>query len=291
MLLARKFCPIIHLNREAGREENFQPDPVQLMINSSFIRNLRNPDFYEKAAVAELMHWSRNEYYLDIADSCPQINSIADYKAVYDLVKENFHPTIYARVKNSIDYTIIQYWLFYYLNDWRNIHEGDWELVQLHFPKHTAKELLVNDLSPVSAAYSQHQGGQKMTWNDMNDKGLVRETHPIVYVAQGSHANYFTPGQFWSGLDFDDTGSSLWKIIEPEQLDIVLLTESENENGEPEWLEFQGHWGEYLGSPISVLGLIFERFGPFGPQWITMNAKSPNNLLKRTLILTRLPND
>lgn len=69
----------------------------------------------------------------------------------------------------------------------------------------------------------------------MKDRGLVVETHSVVYVAQGSHANYFTPGNFWSGLDFDDTGLSSWRVIDPEQINIVMLCEieAESEGGVP----------------------------------------------------------
>lgn len=256
---------MIHLNGEAETKENFEPDPVQLMVDLSLLRDLGDPAFAEKPTVPDLQRWSKSEYYLDVADLDPKTHSIDDYKTTYETVKGSYPPTVYARVKEGSDYTIVQYWLFYYFNDWRNFHEGDWELVQLNFPNHTINELLENKESPLFAAYSQHQAGQKMSWSDMQDKGLVTGTHPVVYVAKGSHANYFTPGQFWSGLDFDDTGLSSWRVIFPEQLDIVLLPEAESEG--LEWLRFQGYWGEYLGFSVSVLGLKFWQRGPSGPQW------------------------
>jgi hypothetical protein len=263
--LAKKFCPVIHLKGEESRE-NFEPDPVQLMVELSYLRDLENPAFLEKPSVSDLQQWSQGDYYLDVANLNPKTNSIGEYKATYEPAKASYRPTIYARVKEGTDYTAIQYWLFYYFNDWRNLHEGDWELVQLNFPGYTAKELLEREESPVFAAYSQHQAGQKMPWSDMQTRELVmNDTHPIVYVAQGSHANYFSPGHFWSGLDFDDTGISSWKVIEPEELDVVLLHEAEKEG--KEWVDFQGYWGKYLSFSISVLGLKFQQCGPSGPQW------------------------
>ena len=268
MQLARQFCPVVYLNGEAETKENFEPDPVQLMVDLSLLRDLVDPAFSEKPTVPDLRRWSKSEYYLDIAELDPKSHSIGEYKVAYDKAKGDYQPTVYTRVKEGTDETIVQYWFFYYLNDWRNVHEGDWELVQLHFPGDTIKELLENKESPVFAAYSQHQAGQRMPWRDMNDKGLVQGTHPAVYVAQGSHANYFTPGQFWAGLDFDDTGLASWRVIQPEELEIVLLPEVEEEGLEGlEWLGFRGYWGEYLGFSISVLGLRFEQRGPFGPQW------------------------
>ncbi len=264
--LAERFCPVIHLNGEVEARENFEPDPVQLMVDLSLLRELGNPEFSQEPSITDLRRWSQCVYYLDVADLDPKINTLGEYKAVYEPVKAGYRPTIYTRVKEGTDYTVIQYWLFYYFNDWRNFHEGDWEMVQLNFPGYTTKELLESEKSPVFAAYSQHQAGQRMSWKDMRAEGMVMaETHPVVYVARGSHANYFSPGQFWSGLDFDNTGVSLWRVIEPGEVDIVLLHGEEKEG--KEWLDFQGYWGKYLGFSISVLGLRFQQCGPFGPQW------------------------
>jgi hypothetical protein len=264
--LAKKFCPVIYLNGEEEARENFDPDPIQLMVDLSLLRDLEDPAFSEKPSVSDLRQWSKSAYYLDVANLDPKTNTVGEYKAAYEPVKASYQPTIYARVKEGTDYTVVQYWFFYYFNDWRNFHEGDWELVQLNFPGYTAAELLEREEPPVFAAYSQHQAGQKMSWKDMQTRELVMTgTHPVVYVAQGSHANYFTPGQFWSGLDFDDTGITSWRVIEPEELKVVILNETEKE--ETEWLDFQGYWGKYLGFSISVLGLKFQQHGPFGPQW------------------------
>jgi hypothetical protein len=266
--IAARFCPVIYLNGEQGNTENFQPDSVQLMVDLSLLRDLNDPAFTEKPTINSLLEWSLSQYYLDVPELNPKTTDVAQYKAAYDLISDNYQPTVYTRVVYCQEHTIVQYWLFYYLNDWRNVHEGDWELVQLHFPKRPVRELLDENVSPIFAAYSQHQSGQRMSWNDMIAAGLIRDNHPSVYVARGSHANYFAPGQFWSGLDFDDTGISAWREINPEQLDIVLLSEIDAADTTGlEWLDFRGYWGEYVGFSISILELRFWQHGPFGPQW------------------------
>ena len=140
-------------------------------------------------------------------------------------------------------------------------------MVQINFPGQTAREILEKGKTPAFMALSQHQSGQQMSWSAMNDKGLVKGTHPTVYVAQGSHANYFTPGQPWSVLDFDKTGLSTWRVIEPEQLDIILLGEEKAAGNSLDWLQFQGDWGENTGFSVSVLNLQFWQSGPAGPRW------------------------
>ena len=266
--LARQFCPIIYLKGEETAE-NFEPEQIEIMVDDALLRDIEDPAFSEKATLPGLLQWSQSVYYLDLADLEPGTHSSAQYKLAYDQLREQYQPTLYARVREAggTGYTVVQYWIFYYFNDWRNLHEGDWELVQLCLPGHTAKELLESGEQPVFAAYSQHQAGQKMSWSDMKANGLVEGTHPVVHVARGSHANYFTPGSYWSGLDFDNTGASSWKVISPEQFNVVLLPEIEAGGEELEWLEFKGHWGEYLGFSVSVLGLKFWQRGPFGPPW------------------------
>jgi hypothetical protein len=258
---------VIHLKGKTDITENFEPDPVQLMVDLSYLKNLEDPDFLIDPTITNLHDYPQSDGYLDIVGLDPKTSTLGDYMAAYQPVKAGYSPTVYARVMNDGKYTVLQYWLFYYFNDWRNFHEGDWELVQLNFPLYSSQELLERNDVPVLAAYSQHQAGQKMAWNDMLSEGLVIDKiHPAVYVAQGSHANYFKPGHYWSGLDFDDTGTSDRLVIGPDDIDVVLM-QDEAEQERREWLDFQGCWGKYLGSSIKVLDLQFQQGGPSGPQW------------------------
>ena len=105
---------------------------------------------------------------------------------------------VYAHVAQQPDrpdLLALQYWLFWYYNDWNNKHEGDWEFVQLLFPASTVAEALATD--PVSVGYAQHEGGERADWTD--DK-LEREggTHPVVYSSQRSHASYSAPPSTWA---------------------------------------------------------------------------------------------
>ena len=183
--LAQKFCPILYLKGEEEAIENFDPEQIEIMVDTSVLRQVGDPAFSLKATLPSLLEWSKSDYYLDLAGLGTNTHSLAEYKLTYDEVRDRYKPTLYARVREGggEDYTVVQYWIFYYFNDWRNFHEGDWELVQLNFPGRTARELLETGEQPVFAAYSQHQAGQRMSWTEMMDKGLVEATHPVVYVA------------------------------------------------------------------------------------------------------------
>ena len=266
--LAERFCPVLYFKGEGEVVENYDPEPIEIMVDEALVRDIEDPSFSEKATLASLLQWSTSAYYLDLAGLGLSVQSFDEYKLKYEELREQYQPTVYARVKEGGEtaYTVVQYWIFYYFNDWRNYHEGDWELVQLNFQGRSAQEILESGAEPLFAAYSQHQGGQRLSWSEMKDMSFIsEETHPVVYVARGSHANYFTPGNFWSLLDFDDTGLSSWQIISPEQLNIVMLPEAEVSG--LDWLGFRGYWGEYVGFSISLFDLKFWQHGPFGPPW------------------------
>lgn len=148
---------------------------------------------------------------------------------------------------------VLQYWLFYYFNDWQNseihptlwqFHEGDWEEVSVG---------LARDLQPVYVAASSHCTGHFRFWNEVKIRG---KSHPTIYVARGSHANYFAADSYPSprkclpkflrkiikklGIDPRDvTGDGSEFGFEGEQpIKLELRTE------DAPWLPFQGAWGE-----------------------------------------------
>jgi hypothetical protein len=273
--LAEKFAPVIYLKGEGKTIENYEPEQIEIFVNDAVVRDIQNPGFSAKASLAGLLQWSKGIYYLDLANLAPKTQSPADYRLAYEKMEAQYQPTLYVRVREGVDgYTVVQDWLFYFANDWRNFHEGDWELVQLHFPPETPGKLLEDQTLPVFMALSQHQYGQQMPWSDMVAKSLVEGTHPVVYVARGSHANYFLPGNPWAVLDFDDTGLSSWQTIQPAQFKVVLLPDEGEEKTGLDWVDFRGRWGEYLGLSLSVLGMSFMQAGPFGPLWADGEKKS-----------------
>ncbi len=88
--------------------------------------------------------------------------------------------------------TLIQYWYFYYYDEWRapvfaglltQRHEGDWEAVTIGLDRKRR---------PLFAADSAHCAGSWRPWNDIEASTLPQgpRTHPLVAVAEGSHANY-----------------------------------------------------------------------------------------------------
>jgi len=163
----------------------------------------------------------------------------------------------YAHVVRDEDpqHITIQYWLFYYYNDWFNKHEGDWEMVQV---------VLSAAGEPEWVVLSQHHGGTRRPWSAAQ---IEEGTHPAVYVALGSHANYFWGDETYPNgmtvgsarLEIMDRTGTFGRILP----DVVLIPDREEVEANPaacrglEWLPFSGHWGEL--APQSDFG------GPLGP--------------------------
>ncbi len=144
----------------------------------------------------------------------------------------------------------LQYWLFWYFDDYVNTHEGDWEFVQLVWDVPTAQEALRT--APVEAGYSQHSGGERADWD--GGKLERRGDHPVVYAAAGSHANFYTSDLFLGrnadeGFGCDDTrapGTALQtraRLLPPGEVD---------PEGPDAWLLFQGRWGEFDTPPYDA---------------------------------------
>jgi hypothetical protein len=144
----------------------------------------------------------------------------------------------------------LQYWFFWYFDDYVNTHEGDWEFIQLVWDVPTAQEALRTP--PVETGYSQHSGGERADWD--GGKLERRGDHPVVYAAVGSHANFYTPDLFLGrnadqGFGCDDArppGTAL-------QTQARLLPSGDvDPQGPAAWLLFQGRWGEFQKPPYDA---------------------------------------
>jgi len=180
-----------------------------------------------------------------------EFGSIADLAADYESKRATLGYTVYTQVKTEAQTIVVQYWLFYAYNDAPiNEHEGDWEMIMI---------FLDSSETPVSAVYSQHLQGQRTSWGDVDkDSG----THPKVYVAKGSHANYFRSYQGRLGLESDDVGADGFALNSGD-LTVVMLGEIESSSHPPsqDWLSFGGRWGNWAELADAAAGFA----GPYGP--------------------------
>ena len=221
------------------------------------------------------------------------------YERAAPTLSDSKRPTIYGRVLEVPTGTsmpagitgtaryLVRYWFFYPFDDWRSngdrlwqAHEGDWENVSV---------ALDDDLNPIFAAYSQHCSGTVRAWSKV-ERVL---THPVDYVALGSHANYFnqtsSPTQFLRcvyknvakaersrarrlvtavqrGVT-DRTGTA--HKLDPAAQPPAQLAEL---NGPlPRWARFPGRWSEgellWVGRSPTRFTRVRSGLGPATPKW------------------------
>ncbi len=109
----------------------------------------------------------------------------------------------------------VQFWFYYWFNQFNDLHESDWEMIQVAFDASTVEEALAR--GPSQLAYAQHEGGERRSWDDPR---VEKEgTHPVVYVSSGSHASQYWSALFLgngrrgSGLGCDDTRGPSRRVV------------------------------------------------------------------------------
>jgi hypothetical protein len=135
----------------------------------------------------------------------------------------------------------IEYWFFYPFNE--NVamfdHESDWEHVRVTADPKTE--------TAVEVKFSQHHGGETLPAND--PKLTWDGTHPVVYAAKGTHANFPIEGTFpIEGVPLDlakDTTKAaapgdVWKT---ETSLVEVGTRAAPKNGQV-FVKYWGRWGE-----------------------------------------------
>ena len=265
-LLARH-VPILVLHPA----ERFRPVPVAGFLADS--------DLQRKAATG----WEKVEAPLPTGGpdlrldqrSCRAIEGVAASPCYAQAQEAHRAPAVVYgaafRKKNRID---LQYWLWYPWNVYSpsvpageiwQVHEGDWEAVSV-----------IVDLQgrPLVVGLSSHCDGTRRDWA----KAPKRGTRPLVYVALGSHANFFRPGEHpldpacwteqviaiieaYGTRPVDHAGSG--RVVRPKLIRVTTTS--------PRWMAFAGTWGEDAFIHFPNNDPILYGTGPRGPafhkQW------------------------
>ena len=248
--LAKRFAPVVRLveqKDECGPGEPYRPLDVDALFGQPTVA-LRGPwnaaDLVKIGPTADDLAGGLYEYHLDFPGDA--LSPGCGYERWARRVSEGHRPTVYAHVATDPAYPgrlALQYWLFYAYNDWNNLHEGDWEMIQLDFDAGGAAEALTK--KPASVGYSQHEGAEQATWGDDKLK-LVDGTHPVVYPAAGSHANFFDSGLFLGSSAEQGVGCDNTTGPHDELRPAVATIPSDPAQARAEfpWIDFQGRWGE-----------------------------------------------
>lgn len=168
-----------------------------------------------------------------------------DYSDQYRELRKNrpdLRNVVYGRAVRSHDRLWLQYWFFYFLNDYQlawgiDVHEGDWEMIQLRLDQAESE--------PEIAVYAQHTFCEVRTWENVRRLAGEKQAEgiepaagdrdrPMVYPGRGSHASFFEPG--YHPTDFYDVTDGTRRPKAGTRLTVVG-------DGSPPWAAWPGHWG------------------------------------------------
>lgn len=266
--LAQRYAPVLKVavqTRDCGPGEPYRPTDIDAIMDNPEVA-LRGPwqgaGTVTVAPAAGDLNARQHGYNLDFPGDA--LSPGCTYEQWSRRLQSVSSPTTYARAfvgDDDPDTLVLQYWFFWPFNDWENNHEGDWEMIQLHFPATSAAEALT--VAPREVGYSQHASGERAAWQDEKLE-RIDDTHPVVYPATGSHANYFSSDLFVGrggreGMGCDDATGADFDIRPAVQ---VFPGDADRAVAAYPWLAFRGYWGERQQSFFN---------GPTGPadktQW------------------------
>jgi hypothetical protein len=266
--LAAEYSPIVMVRKQTDppcdtSAEQYEPTSVDTVLGNPTVTLERavpghkRPQPVRKAASARQIAGLSPNHYLNLrgnplGDTCVYARDFAALR------REGRAPVVtYAHIAREIGHPglALQYWFFWYFNQFNDLHEGDWEGMQLTFDAATPQEALSQE--PSDMILFQHAGGERANWDD--SKVQVDGRHPIVYAAAGSHATFYDSavyvenGGHGSGLGCDNTSQPL-RELRPRP---ILLPEFIPDKGQFAWLSYSGRWGQKAAG--------FNN-GPTGPQ-------------------------
>jgi hypothetical protein len=252
--LAEKYVPITELREETDppcdtSQEQYEPTSVETVLGNPTVLLQHEAEgapltTVRRAPTAQQIAGLGEGWYLNLEGTALG-NTCIYAKAFKKLIEEGKAPAVtYAHIAREPGHPgfALQYWFFWYFNQFNDLHEGDWEGMQITFEADSPAAALKEE--PNEIILFQHAGGERAHWED----GKVQKegTHPIVYPAAGSHATFYDSavyvenGQHGSGLGCDNTTGPL-RELKPRP---ILMPEQPVSKGPFAWTSYYGRWGE-----------------------------------------------
>jgi hypothetical protein len=262
--LAEKYVPVMKIREQEDplcgtKGEQYQVMNVDALFDNPAVvlRRTEDESVVKRAPRMEDVAGRGEEIYIDLPGD--PLGETCVYAKDFDRMKrEGEAPVVvYAHIarEKGRPGLALQYWFYWYFNQFNDLHESDWEGMQLTFAADTPEEALGQE--PEDVLLFQHGGAERAKWDDT--KVEKEGDHPVVYPAAGSHATFYMSAVFpqngskGSGVGCDNTTAPL-RDLRPRP---VLMPDEPTDRGQFAWTSFDGRWGQKEKS--------FNN-GPTGPQ-------------------------
>jgi hypothetical protein len=245
--LADRYSPVIAVEPQTvacGDGEAYRPTVVNVVLRRSGV-TLRDSQgrAVKRGPSARDLHRAPKSDYLDLQGN--PLDPGCGYEEQFRRWYDHRKPTVYAHIATDRRHPgklAVEYWFYWTYNDFTDKHESDWEMAQVDFDATTPREALKT--GPYEVDLAQHAGGERSPWND--PKLEKQGTHPVAYIATGSHAAYFQRERYLGKggsaiFGCEDTGNSTTRI--PVRT-ILLPNVPVAADSRFAWLDFAGRWGQ-----------------------------------------------
>ena len=251
--LIRTYSPITMLRTSDSlpcdnAAEQYEPTTVEAVLGNPDVDLISPPgdDTPPLAAptAADIAGLEKG-WYLDLPGD-PLDAGCTYAQAFAKLVADGEAPPItYAHIRRQPDedQLVVQYWFYYYFNQFNDVHESDWEGMQIVFDATSPSAAL--EAGPSEIGLFQHGGGERADWTDSKVEKRD-DTHPVVYPAAGSHATFYQSaiyienGRKGSGVGCDNSSEPVREVT-PKPIAVPTHPAS---GSRFEWLTYEGRWGQ-----------------------------------------------
>jgi hypothetical protein len=183
LALARTYAPVLRLS--AG--EPYHPLRLEDYLRVSTLHSGAPPHgpLLQMRPTPFSLPAVGGSFYLDVSGAEPNSHASTYPRIEQRLRTSRPRATVYFHVARqpATGRMAIEYWFLYLYNNFYDKHEADWEGVTV----------FLHGTSPLGVSYSAHQGRR---WSPWASQSTRNGTHPIVYAAYGSHANYSARGRY-----------------------------------------------------------------------------------------------
>lgn len=264
--LADKYAPVAMLKRQASNcdkeGEGYFPVSVDFLFDNPDVVLKANGDgkpsedvVIQQGVTPQELAAAGESTYLDFPGNPRDPGCEYEQYFKAKVAELGLEPTTYVHFIPDYDAhrLYVEYWFYYYFNDWNDTHESDWEMIQLTFPTTSVEEALT--MAPIEVGYAQHGGGELAKWGDA--KIQMDGTNLVVYPSAGSHATYFGAHTF---IGWGENGSAFGCDVTTSPSDVtplnaVVIPDVIDPAGDQAWALYEGRWGQRDSSVFN---------GPYG---------------------------